>query len=105
VPQIRSVRLTQTPAGIEVTVLGSSSTRDLRLARFSFDGAGDVDVPIEPLGASWFGDTRSIPHGGLFVYRQPFTVQGDVTRLRGVSVVLRNSVGGSVPVSASATLP
>lgn len=100
-PSIRSLAAQRTADGFEVVAVALSPTRQLDIALFAFDDALQVSVPLDKTIGDWYGAGASAPHGTAFVYRQRFTVQGDSSRVRGVSLVLRNAVGSSLPVSAA----
>ena len=100
-PQIRSIRLQKTGDGFEVLVSAYSPTRDFETAKFVFDDSIQIGLPIDALTSRWFADAESTPFGTSLTYRQAFTVRGDSTRLRGVSVSLTNRIGSSVPSSAA----
>lgn len=100
-PQVRSVKAKRTPEGFEVVTVALSPTRQLDSAVFAFDDVAQVTVPLDKTAGAWYGSEGSQPYGTAFVYQQVFTVRGDSSRVRGVSLVLRNGAGTSVPVSAA----
>ena len=100
-PQVRWVQSQQTADGFEVAILSFSPTRELDTAVFAFDDALQIKVPIRDLVQAWYDDERSTPFGTLITYRQNFTVRGDTSRLRGVSVTLTNRIGASIPASVA----
>ncbi len=100
-PQIRSMTLRKTADGFEIIVTLLSPTREVENARFVFDDAIQLTVPLRQLAGAWYADERSTPFGTQFTYRQNFTVRGDISSLRGVSMTVSNGVGASVPASAA----
>jgi hypothetical protein len=57
-------------------------------------------LPIADIFRSWYQSTG----GGLFIYRQPFTLTG-IGALTSVQVNLTNSVGTSTTLTLSPELP
>jgi hypothetical protein len=100
-PQIRALQLEKTTGGFAIVVSAFSPTREADSAVFAFDDALQIKVPIRDLTGAWYADERSASYGTSFTYRQNFTVSGDISRLRGVSVSLTNQVGSSTPVSVA----
>ncbi len=100
-PQVRSVQWQKTADGFEVVISAFSPTRELDAAVFAFDENLRIKVPIRDLAGAWYSDERSTPFGTLITYRQRFIVQGDTSRLRGVSVTLTNRIGTSIPASVA----
>ncbi len=100
-PQIRAIKLQKTGDGFEVLVSAYSPTREFETAKFVFDDSIQINLPIGELTGRWFADAQSTAFGTALTYRQTFTVRGDISRLRGVSVSLTNGVGASVPASAA----
>ena len=100
-PQIRTMILRKTTDGFDIVVTLLSPTREVENALFAFEDAIQIAVPLRQLAGAWYADERSTPFGTLFTYRQSFTVRGDISRLRGVSMTVSNSVGASVPASVA----
>jgi len=106
-PVIRSLRVTRTPNGLEATIIGLATPREITEAVFRFIPAADANlqttqltVPLGDAARRWYQDTASAPFGSQFRLTQPFTIQGDASAVRSVSVTLSNSQGASQPASA-----
>ncbi|MCC6536181.1 MAG: putative Ig domain-containing protein [Bryobacterales bacterium] len=100
-PQVRSFAARKTEGGLEVTAVLLSPTREFSGARFAFDDGIELAVPLGEKSAAWYESAESARYGTVTVYKQTFTVSGDATRLRGVSMTVSNRIGSSVPVSAT----
>ena len=100
-PAISSVTSTRTTGGVEVNIVGYSTTRQITSATFRFTATQadlqtvEFTVPVETAFTTWYTNTASPAFGSEFRYVQPFTVQGDSTRLTSVTVTLTNAVGAS----------
>jgi hypothetical protein len=106
-PVLSLVRAERTAAGFDVIAAGFSTTRELGQAVFRFTGAAGADlrtaevaVDLTAEAAQWFGSAEAAPAGGLFLYRQSFTVQGDPAAAQAVAVELRNTAGKSAGAAA-----
>jgi len=110
VPQIQSVKLVRTSAGLEVHIVGFSSSRDLTEADLTFTAAPGatlqtttVTEKLTSVATTWYQSTKSAQYGSQFMLVLPFTAsQGSVDAVGSVSVVLKNAEGSSQ--SASGTL-
>jgi large repetitive protein len=89
-------------AGFEVRILGLTSTCEVISARFQFAGSNvqttSVVVAMDEVFKAWMGSDQSNGYGGTFAYTQPFTLEGNMNSVTGVTVTLLNSVGESVPL-------
>ena len=107
VPQIRSVTVTTITGGLQVTIVGTSTTLDMKTATFHFTPASgatlqttDVTVDVSSVFTQWYQSAASLATGSQFSLTVPFTVGGNIATIASVSVTLTNSVGASTAVSA-----
>jgi len=100
-PHVRSFEARKIASGIEVTAVVLSPTREFGGARFAFDDGIEAAVPLGDKSGAWYASAESARFGTLTVYKQTFSVTGDATQLRGVSMTMSNRIGVSVPVSAT----
>jgi hypothetical protein len=107
-PAISSVSVTTTSNGIQVTVVGASTTLNMNTATFQFTPAAgatlqtsSVTINVSSLFAAWYANAASLATGSQFSLTVPFTVGGNVSTIASVSVTLTNSVGASAAVSAT----
>jgi hypothetical protein len=49
---------------------------------------------------SWYASSTSDGYGTTFIYTQPFTISGDASDVRSVTVTLTNSQGVSEPMTS-----
>jgi hypothetical protein len=95
----------RTSSGIQVTLVGFATSREVTSATFHFTGANlqatDINVPLTSLLGGWFSDPQSIAFGSAFKLVQQFTVQGSTSQVTGVTITLTNAVGSSTPVSVT----
>jgi hypothetical protein len=108
VPVIDKVSVATTSTGIQVTVVGASTTLDMKTATFQFTPAGgstlttsSVSVDVSSLFTAWYANSASLATGSQFSLSVPFTISGNVSSIASVSVTLTNSVGTSAAVSAN----
>jgi len=98
-----------TASGFDVVLSGYSTTRDMTSANFTFTAASGTQftgpatftVPLSSLFSTWFSSAEGQSNGSMFLLTVPFTISGDTGVLQSVSVTLTNSVGTSVPATAS----
>lgn len=103
VPQIQTATMdAQGADGLQVVIVGSSSTREISSATFHFTAAAgktlktpDITISNIPEFAQWFSNTGSAQYGSAFTYTQNFTLDEDAAAVSGVSVVLQNGQGPS----------
>jgi hypothetical protein len=107
-PQIDSVRVVRTTGGFNLQIAGYSTPREVTQATFDFTTTHGGGSQTTSLTASvtntftiWYTSDSATQFGSVFLYTQPFTVQGNVSDIASVSVTLSNSVGTSSAVSAS----
>lgn len=109
VPAIQSVKLVRTSAGLEVHVVGFSSSRDLTEADLTFTAApgatlqtAKLTVDLGSVATAWYKSTASAQYGSQFLLVLPFTAsQGSVDAVGSVSVVLKNAEGSSQSASGT----
>jgi hypothetical protein len=107
-PTIGSVSVATTAGGLQVTVVGTSTTLDMQTATFQFTPAAganlqtsSVSVNVSSLFAAWYKNPASLATGSQFSLTEPFTISGNVSSIASVTVTLTNSVGASAPASAN----
>ena len=108
-PVIRSVTVTRTSGGFDVTLVGLSNTRELKQATVRFHAAAgsnlqtsEVTIPLTEPAKSWFASGNSSTYGGQFTLTLPFSIVGGGTGVAdSVTVILTNSVGDSTESGAS----
>ncbi len=105
-PVITSGTVTRSGSGLQVALLGLSSTRDMTQAEFHFSavpgkslGTTDLTVPVTSAFQAWYQSAASDADGTTFTYTQPFTVNGDASDIQSVTVTLTNSQGVSEPTT------
>jgi hypothetical protein len=101
-PVIRSVQVNRNGNTINIVVTGFSTAREVTQARFAFSAASgqtlapsasSITVDTNSLFGNWFLDPNNSQFGSIFVFTQPFTIQGDATSVIPVTVTLTNRVG------------
>ncbi|HEX3746262.1 MAG TPA: putative Ig domain-containing protein [Bryobacteraceae bacterium] len=107
-PTISSVKVISTSSGIQVTVVGTSTTLDMKTATFQFTPAAGatlqtttVTLDVSSLFTTWYASAASAATGSQFSLAVPFTITGNVSSIASVSVTLTNSAGTSAAVSAN----
>ena len=102
-PVMQSVKLVRTSAGLEIHVVGFSSSRDLTEADLTFTAAPGatlqtttLPVNLASVATAWYKSTGSAQYGSQFMLVLPFTAsQGSVDAVGSASVVLKNAEGSS----------
>jgi hypothetical protein len=103
-PVIRNVQVIRNGNTINIVVTGFSTAREVTQARFAFNAASgqtlapsasSITVDANSLFGNWFLDPTNSQFGSVFVFTQPFTVQGDATAVIPVSVTLTNRLGSA----------
>ena len=103
-PVIRSAQVTRSGNTINIVVTGYSTAREVTQAVFAFSAASgqtlqstasSIVVDVSSLFGNWFQDIANSQFGSVFVFTQPFNVQGDPTAVIPVSVTLTNRVGST----------
>jgi len=107
-PVLRTVTVTRTAAGFDVTIVGYVTTRDITTAQFHFTSAAGANVQavdftqqLAPVFTTWFQSAASQPFGSQFTLAQPFTISGSATAVTNVTVTMSNSVGTSNAITAT----
>ena len=102
-PRITNAQFTATPDGFAITLTGFSTTREVQTATFRFynhdASSAPFTMPVTDIFRTWYQGPSS-PGGGLFLYRQPFTLTG-IGSVTSVQVTLTNSAGTSSTLTAS----
>src|ERR1039458_6447938 len=103
-PVIRNVQVNRNGNTINIVVTGFSTAREVTQAIFAFNAASgqtlapsasSITVDANSLFGNWFLDPTNSQFGSVFVFTQPFTVQGDATAVIPVSVTLTNRIGSA----------
>jgi hypothetical protein len=107
-PTINSVQVVKVTGGFNILVTGYSTPRQVTQADFTFTpitGAtlqtAHVTVIVDSAFTTWYTGINSPQFGSLFLYTQPFTVQGNVSDIGSVSVTLAHTTGTSAAVGAN----
>ena len=107
-PTVSAVRASRTANGFDVQVTGFCTAREVTQAIFHFNAAPgatlqttDITVPVESLFTAWFTSAASSPFGSLFMFTQPFSLQGTAGDVVSVTVTLVNRLGNSNAVTAN----
>jgi hypothetical protein len=107
-PVITHVSLSLITGGVNVSISGYSTTREVEKASLQFTAAAGstlnnatVSVPLSTVFSTWYQNSASIPFGSQFTVAVPIPVQGTATVINGVSVTLTNSAGTSTAVNAT----
>ena len=101
-PQIANVAALRTFGGFDVQITGYSTSRRVTRVEFGFDvDTGnatqritlqrDVDTEFN----AWYRNAASGAYGSAFSFIQTFTVQGDTSRIKAVTVRLTNAQGST----------
>jgi hypothetical protein len=108
VPTISSVTVTTTAAGLQVKIVGNSTTLNMSSANFTFTPAAGAtlqtstfSVNVSALFSAWYANAASLATGSQFSLTVPFTIGGNVSSIASVSVTLTNSAGTSAPAGAN----
>ena len=107
-PTISSVAVSTTSGGLQITVIGTSTTRDMKTAAFHFTAAAgaalqttDISVDVSAMFTAWYQSAASLATGSQFSLTMPFTISGNVSSIASVTVTLTNSAGASAPATAN----
>lgn len=105
-PVLTSGTARRTSGGLEVTVNGFATSRNITSATFRFTAASgstlqtsEVTVQVGPAFTTWYSNPSSNQFGSQFQYVQPFTVGGDTQGITSVAVTLANAQGTSTPLT------
>jgi hypothetical protein len=104
-PRLTGVQASSSGSGVQLQIVGYSTTREVTQGTFRFTPAGggvpvEVTVPMTDAAAQWFGNSASWKFGGEFTVALPFTFQGG-GKFSSVSVTLTNGQGSSDAMTAS----
>jgi hypothetical protein len=103
-PVIRSVQVNRSGNTLNVAVTGYTTAREVTQAVFAFNassgsslqaGASSITVDVSTLFGNWFQDPNNSQFGTVFIFTQPFTIQGDVNAVIPTSVTLNNRLGST----------
>lgn len=104
-PVIRSLTARRVAGGLEVTITGYATSREVGSGTFRFTGNGlqtsELTVQLHESAQRWYQSDASRPFGSQFTLTQQFNVQGDTSAISSVSVTLVNPQGTSQPTSAN----
>jgi large repetitive protein len=104
-PEITNVTVARKAGGFDVSIIGDSTPREVTSATFQFTGSSgetfEVTVNVSGAFQGWYRQAGSAVFGSQFALIQPFTVQGDATNVKLVTVTLTNSVGTSQAAKAT----
>jgi hypothetical protein len=101
-PVVKSVQVNRSGSTINIVVTGYSTAREVTQAVFAFNAASgqtlapsasSITVDTNSLFGNWFVDPANSQFGSVFIFTQPFTVQGDATAVIPASVTLTNRTG------------
>ena len=108
VPAITSTSLTTVSGGLNVSITGYSTTREIVSATLTFNPAAGATVKSAPITvqlatafAGWYSSAASTAAGSAFTITLPFSVTGNVAAIGSVTVTLTNSQGASAAATAS----
>jgi hypothetical protein len=103
-PVIRSVQVNRSGSTINIVVTGYSTAREVTQARFAFSAASgqslapsasSITIDANSLFGNWFVDPANSQYGSVFIFTQPFTIQGDANSVIPTLVTLTNRVGST----------
>jgi Putative Ig domain len=103
-PVVKSVQVNRSGSTINIVVTGYSTAREVTQAVFAFNAASgqtlapsasSITVDTNSLFGNWFVDPANSQFGSVFIFTQPFTVQGDATAVIPASVTLTNRTGSA----------
>ena len=104
-PVIRSVQVNRNGTTLNLVLTGYSAAREATQAVFSFNAASgqslqsaasSITVDVSTLFGNWFVDPANSKFGSVFIYTQPFTIQGDINSVIPISVTLTNRLGSAI---------
>ena len=109
IAQSGGVKLVRTSAGLEIHLVGFSSSRDLTEVDLTFTAAPGATLQTTKLtenlasvATAWYQSTGSAQYGSQLMLVLPFTAsQGSVDAVGSVSVVLKNAEGSSQAASGT----
>ena len=101
-PVIRGVQVNRSGNTLNVVITGYSTARELTQAVFGFNAASgstlqstasSITIDTGSQFNTWFQDSNNSQFGSVFVYTQPFAIQGDVNAVLPSSITLTNRIG------------
>ncbi len=106
-PTLTSACYTATSTGIELVLTGFASTREITRADLTihfvpseYRVPGTFTINARAISTEYFTSDESIPSGGAFTLRIPFSVSGGANSLQSLSVTITNGQGTSASRAA-----
>ena len=107
VPVLTSATLTRVTGGINVSITGYSTTRDMTSATITFNPAtgstitsAPITVQLSSAFTTWYSSAASTAVGSSFTITLPFTVTGNTNAIGSATVIMTNSQGASQAITA-----
>jgi hypothetical protein len=107
VPVLTAASLTRVTGGINVSITGFSTTRDMTSATITFNPAtgstvtsAPITVQLSNVFTTWYSSAASIAVGSTFTITLPFTVTGNTNAIGSATIIMTNSQGASQPITA-----
>jgi hypothetical protein len=99
----------RTASSLRLRMDGTSTTHEVRRAVFRFASPAGTslqttELPADDIGSRLF-DPFYASQAGYFRFVQSFQIQGDISAIGGVSVILENAKGTSPAVAAASVCP
>lgn len=108
VPILTAASITRVTGGLDVTITGYSTTREIASATITFNPAAGSTVTSAPITVqlasvftAWYASAASTAVGSAFTVTLPFTVTGNTNAIGSASVTMTNSQGASQPITAT----
>ena len=108
VPVLTAATMTRVTGGLNISITGYSTTRDIASATLTFTAATGSTVTSAPLTVqlssvfnTWYASAASNAVGSTFTITLPFTVTGDTNAIGSATITLTNSQGVSQPITAT----
>lgn len=108
VPVLTAASLTRVTGGLNVSITGYSTTREVTSATITFNPAAGSTVKSAPLTVqlsslftTWYSSAASTAVGSSFTITLPFTVTGNTSAIGSATIVMTNSQGASQPITAA----
>jgi hypothetical protein len=106
-PVITSLSIAPVTGGVQVTIAGYSTTRDITTAAFTFNPAtgstltsSTQSLNLSSTFTAWYASAASTAFGSQFTIAIPFPISGNVSAIGSITVTISNSQGASAPVTA-----
>jgi hypothetical protein len=107
VPVLTAASLTRVTGGINVSITGFSTTREMTSATITFNPAAGSTITSAPITiqlanvfTTWYSSAASTAVGSTFTITLPFTVTGNTAAIGSATVVMTNSQGASQAITA-----